>query len=55
MSSYLTPEDGPFVFGAYASLFQRTEQLDPVDVTVELSGPALDDADDATVVQQIAS
>lgn len=55
MSSYLTPEDGPFVFGAYASLFQRIEQHVPADVTVELGGPALDDAEDATVTQQIAS
>jgi hypothetical protein len=55
MSSYLTSEDGPFVFGAYASLFQRIEEHDPIDVTPELSGVLPDDAEDATVVQPIAS
>jgi hypothetical protein len=55
MSSYLTSEDGPFVFGAYASLFQRTEEHHPTDVTPELSGAMPEDAEDATVVQPIAS
>jgi hypothetical protein len=55
MSTYLTPEDGPFVFGAYASLFQRTEQHDPIDIGAEISGALADDGEDQTVVQQIAS
>jgi len=55
MSSYLIPEDGPFVFGAYASLFQRTEQQDPTPVTPELNGTVPEEGEDATVVQQIAS
>jgi hypothetical protein len=55
MSSYLTPEDGPFVFGAFASLFQRTEQHDPIPVTPELNPTVPEDGEDATVVRQIAS
>jgi hypothetical protein len=55
MSTYLTPEDGPFVFGAYASLFRRTEQHDPTDAGVEVSTALPDDGEDEAVVQQIAS
>ena len=55
MSSYLTSEESPFVFGAYASLFQRTEQHDPIPVTPEINATVPEDGEDATVVQQIAS
>jgi len=55
MSSYLIPEDGPFVFGAYASLFRRAEQHDHTDVTPERDAAVPETGEDPIVVQQIAS